>query len=273
MKKTHYIFFLFALCIWGKAQVMIIDGAQSSPTPNTQAILELQSQNQNKGLLMPKVALTATNNASPLPSHIAGMTVYNTATSSATPLTGVTPGLYYNDGTSWNRLEVQLPDPGDIKYSSIATDHDGWYLLNGRALSSLPATAQTAAASLGFSTSLPNSADRYLKAKTGSEVLGNNGGSTSVALTQANLPNITYNATTSVSGNHSHTYNDRASGITTSVEGGSNRTVVDNDSETSTTSSSGSHIHSFSVSTGGSNTPINLEPQYLSAYIFVYLGQ
>ncbi|TDX94448.1 hypothetical protein [Chryseobacterium daecheongense] len=273
MKKAHYIFFLFVLCIIGKAQVMIIDGVHPSPTPNTQAILELYSQNQNKGLLMPKVALTATNNASPLPSHIAGMTVYNTATSTAAPLTGVTPGFYYNDGTSWNRLEVQLPNIGDIKYSSIASDHDGWYLLNGRVLSGLPAAAQTAATSLGFTTTLPNSADRYLKAKTGSETLGSNGGNTSVTLTQANLPNITYNATTSTSGTHNHTYNDRASGVTNSAEGGNNKIVVDNDSNISTTSTDGAHTHTFSVSTGGSNTPINLEPKYLSTYIFVYLGQ
>lgn len=271
MKKTQYIFLLVTTCILSKAQVMIIDGVQPSPTPNAQAILELYSQ--NKGLLMPKVALTATNNASPLPAHIAGMTVYNTATATTTPLTGVTPGFYYNDGASWNKLEVQLPDVGDIKYSSVSTDHDGWYLLNGRAISSLSASAQARATSLGFSTSLPNSADRYLKAKTTAETLGSNGGNTSVTIGQANLPNITYNATTSNTGNHTHTYNDRASGVTNSAEGGNNKIVVDNGSTTSTTSTDGAHTHTFSVSTGGSNTPLNIQPKYLSTYIFVYLGQ
>ncbi|MBB6372511.1 hypothetical protein [Chryseobacterium shigense] len=271
MKRINYIILLLATFNIANAQVLITVGTSPSPVPNTQAILELYSQGQNKGLLMPKVSLTATNNASPLPGHIAGMTVYNTNTTT-TALTGVTPGFYYNDGINWNKLEVQLPTVGDIKYSSTAPDHDGWYLLNGRAVSTLPAAVQTRAASLGFSTTLPNSSDRYLKSRSGSETLGSTGGSTSTALTQANLPNVTYNTTTVSSGTHNHTYNDRASGTTNSSEGGSNMTVVDNDATTSTTSSTGAHAHTFSVSTGGSNTPLNLEPKYLSAYVFVYLG-
>ncbi|WP_080780339.1 hypothetical protein [Chryseobacterium phocaeense] len=272
MKKINYIILLLAAFNGLNAQVLITAGTSPTPVPNTQAVLELYSKDQNKGLLMPKVALTATNNASPLPSHIAGMTVYNTNTTT-TALTGVTPGFYYNDGTSWSRLEVQLPNTGDIKYSSTAPDHDGWYLLNGRAISTLPAAVQARATALGFSTTLPDSTDRYLKSRSGSETLGTTGGSTSVTLAQANLPNVTYNATTVSAGSHNHTYNDRASGVTASAEGGSTRTVVDNDSNTSTTSSAGDHSHTFSVSTGGSNTPLNLQPKYLSAYMFVYLGQ
>ncbi|WP_048505896.1 hypothetical protein [Chryseobacterium angstadtii] len=272
MKKINYIIVLLAIFNTLNAQVLVTAGNAPSPNPNSQAVLELYAQNNNKGLLMPKVSLTATNAATPFPSHLAGMTVYNTNTTT-TVLTGVTPGFYYNDGTSWNRLEVQLPNIGDIKYSSIPGDQNGWYLLDGRAISTLPAAVQTRATSLGFSTTLPNSTDRYLKSKSGAETLGATGGSTSVAITQANLPNVTYNATTTSDGAHTHSYNDRASGTTISVEGGSNRTVVDNDFTTSTTSSAGAHAHTFSVSTGGTNTAVSLQPKYLSAYIFVYLGQ
>ena len=112
-----------------------------------------------------------------------------------------------------------------------------------------------------------------LQQRLAKERLGTTSGSTSVILAKANLPNTTYNATTTSAGAHTHTYNDRASGITDSVEGGSNRTVVDNDSETSTTSSAGAHTHTYNLSTGGSSTPLNLTPKYLSTYIFVYLGQ
>ncbi|MEY3422451.1 MAG: hypothetical protein RIR48_2768 [Bacteroidota bacterium] len=63
---------------------------------NPNSILELESTNQ--GLLMPRVALDSTANAAPLTAHIAGMTVYNTAT-----VKNVTPGYYYNDGTKWVR--------------------------------------------------------------------------------------------------------------------------------------------------------------------------
>jgi hypothetical protein len=54
----------------------------------------------NKGLLMPRVALTATNLPAPLSAHVAGMHVYNTATAGSGS-TAVAAGEYYNDGTQW----------------------------------------------------------------------------------------------------------------------------------------------------------------------------
>ncbi|MCR4033585.1 MULTISPECIES: hypothetical protein [Flavobacterium] len=75
-------------------------------TPNKNAALDLNNSNgsNTKGLLLPKVALTSTASASPMTTHVAGMKVYNTATSTGT--TGVTPGLYINDGTKWIRSET-----------------------------------------------------------------------------------------------------------------------------------------------------------------------
>ncbi|WP_423130039.1 beta strand repeat-containing protein [Gaoshiqia sp. Z1-71] len=61
---------------------------------NANADLELAST--TKGLLTNRVALTATTNPAPLSAHVAGIVVYNTATSGS-----VTPGIYYNDGTKW----------------------------------------------------------------------------------------------------------------------------------------------------------------------------
>lgn len=70
-------------------------------SPNDNAQLEISST--NKGLLLPRVALSATNNASPLSAHVMGMVVYNTATASSGS-TAVTPGFYSNDGTKWGRM-------------------------------------------------------------------------------------------------------------------------------------------------------------------------
>ncbi len=64
--------------------------------PNTNSILELLAT--NKGLLLPRVALTGTANAAPLAAHVEGMNVYNTATAG-----DVTPGMYVNNGTGWVR--------------------------------------------------------------------------------------------------------------------------------------------------------------------------
>lgn len=120
---------VFTVCF--KAQVLITDDPNMSKPLSTDAVLELYSLNNNKGLLMPKVSLLSTNNPSPIAAHLAGLTVYNTNTATVTSDTRVSPGFYYNDGISWNRVEVQAPTIGDVKYSAVATDHEGWYLLNG----------------------------------------------------------------------------------------------------------------------------------------------
>jgi hypothetical protein len=70
----------------------------NNPTSiNANSVLEAEST--NKGLLLPRVALTGTANVAPLAAHVAGMTVYNTATAG-----NVTPGYYYNTGAAWVRL-------------------------------------------------------------------------------------------------------------------------------------------------------------------------
>ncbi|MCW1961316.1 hypothetical protein [Chryseobacterium viscerum] len=66
--------------------------------PNSDAILETSAT--NKGLLLPRVALTSSVASAPLASHTAGMFVYNTATAGVSP-NNVIPGVYYNDGTRW----------------------------------------------------------------------------------------------------------------------------------------------------------------------------
>lgn len=73
----------------------------STAAPNADAMLQVTSS--NKGLLLPNVALTATNAAAPLSGFVAGMTVYNTATAGTAP-NNVTPGYYYSDGTQWIKI-------------------------------------------------------------------------------------------------------------------------------------------------------------------------
>ena len=87
------ILILFLLVVTGvNAQIGI-----GTKTPHQDAMLEVAST--NKGLLLPRVALTATTSSAPLNNHVAGMSVYNTAT-----VADVTAGYYYNDGTRWIKL-------------------------------------------------------------------------------------------------------------------------------------------------------------------------
>ncbi|PSL28070.1 tail fiber domain-containing protein [Dyadobacter jiangsuensis] len=73
------------------AQVKIGD---NPTTINANSVLEVEST--SKGLLLPRLPLTQTTNPAPLNAHVAGMTVFNTATAN-----DVVPGFYYNDGTKW----------------------------------------------------------------------------------------------------------------------------------------------------------------------------
>lgn len=99
---------LFAVGV-ASAQTKIKDGTVTgtSAQPQANAVLELESN--NKGLLLPRVSLTGTSNFAPLTSHVAGMTVYNTATAGA-GATAVSPGFYYNDGTKWVRIGTNFTE-------------------------------------------------------------------------------------------------------------------------------------------------------------------
>ena len=76
-------------------------------TTSPDASAQLDVTSGTKGFLPPKVALTATNSASPITNPATGLLVYNTATAGSSP-NNVVPGYYYNSGTtsapSWKRL-------------------------------------------------------------------------------------------------------------------------------------------------------------------------
>lgn len=104
-----------------QAQSKIKDGtvSGSSAIPGENAVLELESA--KRGLLLPRVSLTALDATSPLSAHIAGMTVYNTATS-GTGSNAVSPGYYYNDGTQWVRLAPGYKEPWNVSGTANPAD-------------------------------------------------------------------------------------------------------------------------------------------------------
>ena len=70
--------------------------------PNTSAQLEMGDP--DRGLLINRVNLTATNNAAPVTSPATGLLVYNLA-NTGTGATDVSPGFYYWDGSEWVALD------------------------------------------------------------------------------------------------------------------------------------------------------------------------
>ena len=280
MKKLYYIlaisfpYFLFAQVGFG------------TTTLNDDSAIEIGTNTSTKGLLLTRINLTDCATASPLTAHEPGMVVYNIATSGSGSLS-VTPGFYYNNGSYWIRLDTNSTKIGDIKYSYAISDHSGWYLLNGRAITTLSANAQSVANSLGMSTNLPDATDRILKAK-GADALYNTGGSNTTYLYQNQLPNVNFIGTSSSDGAHTHSFDDKyhstdenlnvvtsllgiLSGVTLTIL----NTNVGNKDEvitTDTSSSNGAHSHTASVNSGGSGNTLP-EVSSIQLNAFVYLGK
>ena len=116
MKRGIVIIALFLVFLSGKAQTGI-----GTTTPNASAKLEVFSTNQ--GFLPPRIALTATNAASPVTSPAAGLLVYNTATTGTAP-NNVAPGYYFWNGTAWVAIL------GNITTSSISGNGTSTTLTN-----------------------------------------------------------------------------------------------------------------------------------------------
>lgn len=174
---------------------------------------------------------------------------------------------------------------GDIKTGFQTIDHEGWYLLDGRLISSLPTNIQNRAVNLGFVNSIPDARGKFLKATSDPNAVSQSGGSDTVSLSQANLPNYNYTGSSSSdNASHSHVMTPDVYQLTSSSPGG---LLVDlfpqdgtggnnrfNHTETAGTSTSGSHFHSFSIANaGGSGTAINITPEYILTNTFIYLGK
>lgn len=93
MKKGIGVLIFGLAFFTGNAQTGI-----GTTTPSPSAKLEVASSNQ--GFLPPRIALTATNAASPVTSPATGLLVYNTATTGTAP-NNVSPGYYYWNGSAW----------------------------------------------------------------------------------------------------------------------------------------------------------------------------
>jgi hypothetical protein len=94
-RLSRHFFILLVLMLSSLAGFSQNVGINSTgAAPNASAGLDVDFP--NKGVLIPRIALTGTVSFAPLPAHVAGMIVYNTATAG-----DVVPGFYYDDGTKW----------------------------------------------------------------------------------------------------------------------------------------------------------------------------
>jgi hypothetical protein len=87
---------------------------QNPTTINPNALIDLESN--NKGLLLPRLALTAVNDPAPLSAFVKGMLVFNTAT-----VGSLLQGLYYCDGTKWVFINPITPSGGALPNETWST--------------------------------------------------------------------------------------------------------------------------------------------------------
>lgn len=110
MKKIHYILFLFCLLsATGYVYPQVTIGTEDDP--HRDAVLDLKSADNNKGLLLPRLNLVDVNEPEPMKRHVAGMVVYNLGENN------VPAGYYYNDGYQW----VQIFDSQVSAWRNIET--------------------------------------------------------------------------------------------------------------------------------------------------------
>lgn len=95
MKKLLQLFLsvtLLYLCI----QKMNAQVGINTDNPDASAVLDIVAKNNNKGLLIPRIALTGITDNITVPNPTTSLLVYNTTTN-----VNITKGFYYWDGLQW----------------------------------------------------------------------------------------------------------------------------------------------------------------------------
>jgi hypothetical protein len=117
MKMRFMKKIIFIACLFSGLGAFAQTGIGTT-SPDASARLDVSAT--NKGFLPPRVALTATNAAGPIPSPATGLLVYNTATAGTSP-NNVVPGYYFWNSSSWSYLTNNAVNSmGAISGSSTA---------------------------------------------------------------------------------------------------------------------------------------------------------
>ncbi|WP_326982618.1 hypothetical protein VUJ46_21045 [Chryseobacterium sp. MYb264] len=177
----------------------------------------------------------------------------------------------------WKTIGTAINLTGDIKYSLITADHNGWVKLDGRSVASLTSSQQTQANTLGFSANLPDATNAYLVQNNATP--GGLSNTNTKTISRNQLPNITLSSTgsTNVAGSHNHNYVDRGNTSYQVTRSDSLTDIADDTSGTYQTSNAGDHSHTVSATTESINgnvtqATLDVRPLSMSVSTYVYLG-
>ena len=116
IRSSNRLFWLLFF-ISGQVYAQNIGINSTGATPDASAMLDIVAS--DKGLLIPRVSLTATNLVGPITSPATSLLVYNEATAGTSP-NNVVPGYYYWDGSQWIPL-IKLGEGGITSKTAPAT--------------------------------------------------------------------------------------------------------------------------------------------------------
>jgi hypothetical protein len=156
---------------------------------------------------------------------------------------------------------------GDAKSGFQTADHNGWVLLNGRAITTLTTTQQAALltlpAALSLGGNLVNATGRVFVQGTIGALVGSD------LLVLTNLPNVSL--TTAPGGNHTHQYLAANGSATLGVGSGSRLAgEISISQNTGTTTGTGAHTHTTALNGGVTQT--SYTPAGVGVNQFIYLG-
>ncbi len=97
--KKFVLVFILSISFIASSFAQNVGITNDGSLPHASAMLDVK--HPNKGMLVPRVALTSTTDVATIPSPAVSLLVYNTATAG-----GVTPGYYYWSGTAWLMLST-----------------------------------------------------------------------------------------------------------------------------------------------------------------------
>lgn len=162
---------------------------------------------------------------------------------------------------------------GDVAFWCSAGDRGGWYRLDGRALTALPARARANALTIpGMGANLPNAANRIPVPDMAA--VGALGGSMTVTVAKANLPAITYTGNTPAGGAHTHNFNRpnwRKNGDAPPRDTQKDF-AAGSTAEPTVNAADNVHSHTLTAPSGGSGTALATADKTVAAFLFVFLG-
>jgi hypothetical protein len=226
MKKKLFLFSILLVAQNAMSQVGI-----GTSLPESSAMLDVSAS--DKGILFPR--LTTVQRIG-IPAPASGLHVFDVTTKS----------LWFFNGNFWINYASQAK-VGDVKSGIQPSDHEGWVLLDGRLISSMSASQQSAATAMGLSGNLPNASNAYLVQNGGG--MGAVSGANTTTLAQTNLPNVNFTGTAASAGDHAHV-TDPAS-VSSTSNGDHNHTT---DPASVSSSADGNHAHSTDPSAVWSST-------------------